>query len=96
MFLKDFFEKVNFDKNHFKIKIVQMCPKLPSMQREFRLDQFESGYKTFFMLDSTEHVISTAHKNLNAKKIRLFLAFKFSDVVFSMLIMLKCQYSLAF
>ena len=26
------------------------------------------GYKTFFMLNSTEHEISTAHKNENAEK----------------------------
>ena len=26
------------------------------------------GYKTFFMLNSTEHEISTAHKNLNTDK----------------------------
>ena len=40
------------------------------------------------MLNSTEHVISTAHKNLNAKKIRL-LAFKLSNVVFIMLLNVK-------
>ena len=26
------------------------------------------GYKTFFMLNSTEHEISTGHKNLNTDK----------------------------
>ena len=31
------------------------------------------GYKTFFMLNSTEHKISTAHKNLNAEKDGYFL-----------------------
>ena len=35
--------------------------------------------KLFFILNSTEHEISTAHKSL-------------SDVVFIMLIMLKCQH----
>ena len=38
------------------------------------------------MLNSTEHGISTAHKNLNAKKKESFLAFLLSDVVFIMFI----------
>ena len=42
------------------------------------------GYKTFFMLKSTEHKIST--KMLKNKD---FLAFKLSDVVFIMLIIVK-------
>ena len=33
------------------------------------LDQDQArGYKTFFMLNSTEHEISTAHKHLNTDK----------------------------
>ena len=31
------------------------------------------GYKSFLMLNSAEHEISTAHKDLNADKYRLFL-----------------------
>ena len=38
------------------------------------------GYETFFMLNSTEHEISSAHK---------FLALSLSDVVFIMLINVK-------
>ena len=30
------------------------------------------GYKTFFMLNSTEHEISNAHKNKNIKKLGFF------------------------
>ena len=30
------------------------------------------GYKTFFMFTSTEHKISTAHKNYNVEKDRYF------------------------
>ena len=49
------------------------------------------GYKTSFMLNSTEHAISTAHKKLKKKKkkkkrqIKKFLAFSLSDVIFIML-----------
>ena len=39
------------------------------------------GYKTFFMLISTEHEISTAHKN-KYQQIKKFLALSLSDVVF--------------
>ena len=45
--------------------------------------------KTFFMLNSIMHEISTAHKNENAKKYRIFLAFELPDVVFIMLIKFK-------
>ena len=35
------------------------------------------------MLNSVEHEISTAHKNCNTeKKMKIFSAFKFSDIVF--------------
>ena len=36
------------------------------------------GYKTFFMLNSTEHEISTAHKNKNTnkKEVSCFKSFK--------------------
>ena len=47
------------------------------------------GYKTFFMLNATEHEISPANKSLNAVKVKTFLAFKLSDVVFIMLINVK-------
>ena len=41
------------------------------------------------MLNSTEHAISTAHKNKNAKKIMIVLALELSIVVFTMLINVK-------
>ena len=45
--------------------------------------------KSFFILNSTEHEISTAYKNPKAKKIKTFLAFKLSNVAFIMLINVK-------
>ena len=42
----------------------------------------------FFMLNSTEHEISTVQKNLNTEK-RKFLALSLSDAVFIMLINVK-------
>ena len=45
------------------------------------------GYKAFFMLNLTEHEISTAHKNMLKK--RTFLAFKLSVDLFIMLINVK-------
>ena len=47
------------------------------------------GYKTFFMLNSTEHEISAAHKNKNAEKYRYFLLFNLSVDVFILLINVK-------
>ena len=47
------------------------------------------GYNTFFMLNSTEHEISTAHKKLKYRQINKFLALSLSDVVFIMLINFK-------
>ena len=41
------------------------------------------------MLNSTEYEISTAHKTLNAEKIKTVHAIKHSDVVFIMLINVK-------
>ena len=46
------------------------------------------GYNTFFVLNSTEHEISTAHK-LKYRQITKFLALNISDVVFIMLINVK-------
>ena len=46
-------------------------------------------FNNFFMLNFTEDFILTAFKNLNAKKIKTFLALKFSDVVVIMLINVK-------
>ena len=46
------------------------------------------GYKTFFMLNSTEHEISTAHKKLKYRQIKKYLALSLSDV-FIMLINVK-------
>ena len=37
------------------------------------LDEIWLRGKTFFVLNSTGHEISTAHKNLTAEKYRLFL-----------------------
>ena len=42
------------------------------------------GYKKFFMLSSTEHEISNAYRQM-----KKFLALRFSDVVFMMLINVK-------
>ena len=48
------------------------------------------GYKTFFMLNSTEHEISTANKKkLKYRQMKTFLALSFSDVVFILLIDVK-------
>ena len=47
------------------------------------------GYKTFFMLNSTENEILTAHKNLKYRQVKKFLASNVSDVVFIMLINVK-------
>ena len=47
------------------------------------------GYKTFFMLNSTKHEISTAHKKLKYRQIKKFLALSHSDIVFILLINVK-------
>ena len=47
------------------------------------------GYKTFFMLNSTEHEISNPHKKLKYQKVMKSLALSLSDVVFIMLIIVK-------
>ena len=41
------------------------------------------------MLNSAEHEISTAHKNLKYRQMKKFLALSLSDVVFIMLINVK-------
>ena len=46
-------------------------------------------YKKNFMLNSTEHEISTAHKKLKYLQMKKFLAVSLSDVVFIMLINVK-------
>ena len=43
-------------------------------------------YKTIFMLNSTEHEISSTQK-INAEKLRFWLALKDSDIVFILLVM---------
>ena len=43
-------------------------------------DFMPRDYKTFFMLNSTEHEISNAHKKLSDEKIMIFLALKPSHV----------------
>ena len=47
------------------------------------------GYKTLFMLNLTEHEISTAHKKLKYRQIKKNLALSLSDVVFITLINVK-------
>ena len=47
------------------------------------------GYKTFFMLNSTKHEISTAHKKLKYQQTKKFIALSLSYVVFTMLINVK-------
>ena len=47
------------------------------------------GYKTFFMLNSTEHEISTAHKKLKYQQTKKFIALSLAYVVFIMLINVK-------
>ena len=54
------------------------------------------GYKTFFMLNSTEHNFSTAHTTLEYRQIKKVLDLSLSDVVFIMLINVKCQQLVAF
>ena len=46
------------------------------------------SYKTLFMLNSTEHEISTAHKTKIPTE-KIILALSFPDVVFIMLINVK-------
>ena len=46
-------------------------------------------YKTFVMLSSAEHKVSTTHRNNNVEKWSFFLAFNTSGVVFIMLINVK-------
>ena len=53
------------------------------------INTWPRGYKTFFMLNSTEHEISTAYKKLKYRQIKKFLALGLSDVVFIMLINVK-------
>ena len=54
------------------------------------LREWPHGYKILFLLNSTEHKILAAHKNLNSEKIMRFsFAFQLSDVVFIMLIKSK-------
>ena len=47
------------------------------------------GYKTFIMLNSTEDEISTPHKKLKYRQMKMFLALSLSDNVFIMLINVK-------
>ena len=46
-------------------------------------------YKTFFMLNSTEHEISSALGNYIFRKTKIFLTLKLLDVVFILLINVK-------
>ena len=47
-----FISRINFILSLDRIKI-----------KFYNLETWRQGYKTFFMLNSTEHEISTAHKN---------------------------------
>ena len=47
------------------------------------------SYKTFFMLNSTESEIPTAHKKIKYQQIKCVLAFSLSNVRFIMLINVK-------
>ena len=47
------------------------------------------GYKTFFILNSAEHEISTDHKKIKYRQIKKFLALSLSDAVFVVLINVK-------
>ena len=47
---------------------------LPNQQLVFYVFTRARGYKTFFVLNSAEHEISTAHRKLNAEKIIYFPA----------------------
>ena len=42
--------------------------KIVDVQEGDKVGQEHQGYKTFFMLNSTEHEISTAHKNQNTDR----------------------------
>ena len=55
----------------------------------YNLEARPRGYKTFFMLNSTEHEISTAHKKLQYRHMTKFLALSLSDVIFIMPINVK-------
>ena len=50
---------------------------LPMYHKE---DTRPQGYKAFFMLNSTEHQISTAYENQLYRQIKKFLALSLSDV----------------
>ena len=54
------------------------------------------GYKTFFMLSSTERKILIAHKYENIKKFSICQAQISLECYFSCAYMLKCQQLLAF
>ena len=53
--------------SHSVRNMVQWFDDAVSMSVSFNEDQTPS-YKTIFMLNSTEHENSTAHKNINAEK----------------------------
>ena len=64
VFLKEYFEKVDFEKNQLTTKFFE---KLPSMKRFFcywniSLNSGPPGYNTFSMLNSAEHENYPAHK----------------------------------
>ena len=43
-------------------------PLTPIKVKDFELWPLTRGYKTFYMLNSTEHEISTGHQNQNTDK----------------------------
>ena len=54
------------------------------------------GYKTFFMLNSAQHVILNAHKYKSIEKVSIFQAQISLERYFSCSYMLKCQQLLHF
>ena len=50
------------------------------------------NYKTFFMLNSTEHEIATDHKDITAEEMKTLLASKLWDGVFILLMNVKLAF----
>ena len=63
---------------------------------KFMINFGPRGYKTYLLLNSTEHEISTAHKKLKYQQIKKFLDLSLSDVVYIMLINVKMITLVAF
>ena len=59
LFVNTIFVWSKFLSGRFKKIFLYMC--------DYQGKALSQGYKTFYVRDSTEHEISTAHTNLNAK-----------------------------